>query len=259
MACNGGQMNEKTVHYKKISDVPDAVWQKLAPKKIYFGHQSVGYNVLGGLSAVLKTNPQIQLSIAETYDPENYKTGTIAHSQNGYNGNPQSKLDMFAFIAKSGGAEKADIMFFKFCYVDFNHQTDVKALFEKYKTTFANLKAKYPQTTFVHWTVPLTALQGGAKAWVKERLGRPLGGIEENIKRHEFNEMLRATYLGKEPVFDIAALESTFPDGRRATFEANGQTYYYLVPAYTHDGGHLNETAGKMIAEQLLLSIAGTL
>lgn len=252
-------MNEPAAPYRNISDVPDAVWQKLSHKSIYFGHQSVGYNILDGLSAVLKANQQIKISIQETYDPEKYTSGTISHSRIGYNGDPQSKLNMFAFFAKSGAAEKADIMIFKFCYVDFNEKTDVKSLFESYKTTFENLKTKYPQTTFIHWTVPLTTLQGGAKATVKKMLGRPLGGVDENIKRHQFNEMLRTTYAGKEPLFDLAAIESTLPDGRRATFEANGQTYYCLVPDYTSDGGHLNENAGKIVAEQMLLSIAETL
>jgi hypothetical protein len=259
IACNGGSMNDNVAHYEKLSDVPDVVWQKLSTKKIYFGHQSVGYNILDGVRAVLKENPQIKMAIEETYDPEAYSAGSIAHSQIGYNGNPKSKLDMFAFIAKSGGAEKADILFFKFCYVDFDAETDVKTLFEAYKKTFEQLKSKYPQTTFVHLTVPLTSLQTGPKVWIKKIIGRPVGGTMENIKRHEFNEMLRATYAGKQPLLDIATIESTFPDGRRATFESNGKTYYSLVPAYTHDGGHLNETGRKIVAERLLLALAGTL
>lgn len=259
IVCNGGQMNQEAVQYKKISDVPESVWLKLGTKKIYFGHQSVGYNIVNGIQSILKEYPQIRLSIVEANDPGTYKEGIIAHSRIGYNGDPKSKLDMFAFIAKSGGAEAADVMFFKFCYVDFEQKTNVPAMFEAYQKTFEKLKSNYPDTTFVHMTVPLTTLQEGPKVWVKKAIGRPLGGMLENIKRHEFNELLRTTYQGREPIVDIAAIESTFVDGRRATFDYEGQTYYHLVPAFTYDSGHLNETGAKMVAEQLLLTLAGTL
>jgi len=43
----------------------------------------------------------------------------------------------------------------------------------------------------------------------------------------------------KEPLFDLAAIESTAPDGTRASFMKDGKTYYQMVSDYTHDGGHL--------------------
>jgi hypothetical protein len=48
-------------------------------------------------------------------------------------------------------------------------------------------------------------------------------------------------------------MESTFPDGTRETFSSDEKTYYALVPEYTYDDGHLNETGRKKAAEQLLL------
>lgn len=258
VACNGGQMEDKTVRYEKLSDVPETVWREIAGKKIYFGHQSVGYNILNGVRQVLQQNPQIPLTIEETYDPDNFKSGTIAQSQIGYNGNPKSKLDMFAYFTKAAGSDRADIMFFKFCYLDINKNTDVEAVFNDYKEKYAQLERQYPETTFIHLTVPLTTIQTGVKAMIKKVVGRPLGGVDDNIKRCEFNELLRATYAGKKPLLDIAALESTFPDGQRASFEANGKTYYHLVPEYTSDGSHLNAKASRMVAEKLLLTIAGS-
>jgi lysophospholipase L1-like esterase len=65
--------------------------------------------------------------------------------------------------------------------------------------------------------------------------------------------LLRKNYEGKEPVFDLARIESTRPDGTRETFTQDGKTYYALVPAYTKDGGHLNKLGRKKVAEQLLL------
>ena len=259
IACNGGEMEHKAVKFSNLNEVPDSIWEKMADQKLYFGHQSVGYNILNGIETIVKNNPQIRLGIKETYDPDEFEKGTISHSRIGYNSDPVSKLDMFYFIAKSGGAEKADIMFFKFCYVDFDRNTDVNDLFQKYRTTFQKLKTKYPETKFIHLTAPLKTIQDGPRAWVKNLIGRTLGGTIENAKRNDFNEMIRKTYSAKEPVFDIAAIESTYPDGRRATFEMEGKTYYHLVPAYTNDGGHLNENGRKIVAEQLLLTIAETL
>ena len=37
----------------KFSDVPQTKWDSLSGKKIYFGHQSVGSNILDGLRIVL--------------------------------------------------------------------------------------------------------------------------------------------------------------------------------------------------------------
>lgn len=258
IGCSGGKMSDQSVavKYEKISNVPDAAWQKLSAKRIFFGHQSVGYNIVAGLQDIVNENSKISLGFKETFDPNSYEPGVISHYRIGYNEDPRSKLDMFAFLARAGGAEKADIMFFKFCYVDFNSATDVQFLFDSYKAAFKELKTQFPNTTFIHCTVPLTTIQTGPKAWIKGVLGRPAAGIVENAKRHDFNEMLRQTYSGKEPVFDIAAAESTFLDGKRAVYEFNGSQYYYLIPDYASDGAHLNEQGRKVVATKLLLLLA---
>ena len=76
---------------------------------------------------------------------------------------------------------------------------------------------------------------------------------DDNIKRNEYNEMIIKKYEGKEPVFDIAKIQSTFPDGTRCSFSKDGKTYYSMVPEYTNDGGHLNEIGRKKVAEQFLI------
>ena len=70
---------------------------------------------------------------------------------------------------------------------------------------------------------------------------------------HIYKEMLEQ----KKPLFDLAAIESTAPDGTRASFVRDGKTYYQMVSDYTHDGGHLNELGQKRVAEQLLVFLAG--
>ena len=61
----------------------------------------------------------------------------------------------------------------------------------------------------------------------------PSTGLE--YKAEQFNELLIKEYDGKEPVFDLAEIESTRPDGRRETFTKDGKTYYSLIPDYTYD------------------------
>ncbi len=40
-----------------IKGVPAETWQKLSQKKIYFGHQSVGNNIIDGIKDIMKENP----------------------------------------------------------------------------------------------------------------------------------------------------------------------------------------------------------
>jgi hypothetical protein len=222
--------------------------EKLSRQRIFFGHQSVGGNLLDGVKQV---SPGLR--IVEVKAPtEPVAPGTIAHAMVGENLKPESKIADFERLMDGGLAKGADVAFFKFCYIDINGGTDTRALFEKYRAAMEGLKARHPGTTFVHVTVPLTTVQRGAKAWVKELLGRPVWGLTENVQRETFNQLLRKTYGGKEPLFDLAALESTAPDGSAETYELNGQTWPAMVPAYSDDGGHLNAAGQARMAREFL-------
>jgi hypothetical protein len=77
-----------------------------------------------------------------------------------------------------------------------------------------------------------------------------------NIKREQFNTMLRDTYRGK-PVFDLAAFESTYPDGSRESSVHDGRECYAMVPLYATEGGdHLNAFGRKLAARRLLHVLA---
>ncbi|UCF83602.1 MAG: hypothetical protein JSV50_20955, partial [Desulfobacteraceae bacterium] len=152
---------------------------------------------------------------------------------------------------------------FKFCYVDVTKRTDVMKVFGDYQNTMSLLKETFPKTIFAHLTVPLTCKEAGIKGWVrkgknliKKVIGKTVFNYFDNIKREQFNEMVRQEYDGKEPVFDLAKIESTFYDGKRSSFTKDGETYYSLVSEYTHDGGHLNEKGRRIVAEQLLILLA---
>lgn len=262
--CNGGKMPEKTTHSPSIKDITDSAWKKLSEKTIYFGHQSVGFNIIDGIKDVMKENPQIRLNIVETNDPSEFNTHLFAHSKVGKNMDPKSKIDAFANFMEKGIGEKTDIAFFKFCYVDITAGTDIDKVFDDYKSTMARLKGIFPEMRFIHTTVPITFKPTGIKGWIrkgknliKKIIGRPVFDYLDNVNRNRFNEMVRKEYNGKEPIFDLAKIESTFPNGTRSSFIKDGKTYYSLVSDYTHDGGHLNEKGRKIIAEQLLIFLAG--
>jgi len=255
-SCSGGNMPEQKITLPSIKDVPASSWEKLAHKKIYFGHQSVGNNIMNGIKDLMTEYPQISLNIVETSNQAEFKLGIFAHSKVGKNMDPISKINGFESYMKNGLGGRADKAFFKFCYIDINPKTHVEQLFSEYKSTMSQLKLNYPKTEFIHVTIPLKVVQAGPRAWIKKLMGRPIGGYEDNIKRNQFNNLLRTAYREKEPVFDLALVESTYSNGSRQKFQLSGSTYYALIPEYSHDGRHLNEVGRKKVAEQLLISLA---
>jgi len=259
IGCNGGKMEEKQVPYSSIKDTPSSAWEKLAQKKIYFGHQSVGNNIFEGIRDVMKENPQIKLNIIETNNSSDFKKPLFAHSKVGKNHDPISKINAFSTLMKKEIGNISNIAFFKFCFVDVDAGTDVQTLFADYKSTMTKLIKEYPKTTFLHFTVPLLRKEKTSfKSKIKALLGKKdsFFANENNIVRNNFNQLLINEYEGKSPVFDLAKIESTYPDGTSESFTADGKTYYSLVPEYTEDGGHLNQTGRKIAAEQLLILLS---
>ena len=257
ISCSGGKMDTTNkVTFPTIKDVPAEAWQKLSQKRIYFGHQSVGQNILDGIREIMKENPQVKLNIKETSDPNDFNAPVFAHTPVGKNMDPVSKCDDFADNMTQVLKQKVDIAFFKFCYIDILNTTDVNQVFTAYKHTIERAKKSSPNTMIIHVTAPLRVVQTGLKVWTKKVIGRPIGGYDDNIKREQFNTLLRKEYSGKEPIFDLAGIESIFPDGTRSTFKKDGKEYPALVPAYTNDGGHLNESGRKKVAEQFLILLA---
>lgn len=238
-----------------LKDITDEKWEKLAGKVILFGHQSVGDNIIEGMKELIAENPRIKLLITEI-KVSDLKGPIFAHFKIGKNEDPKSKIEDFAETLEKGLGSRVDIAFMKLCFVDVRYDTNVKDIFANYRDTAIKLKGKYPKVVFVHVTAPLTTIQMGAKVWIKKIIGRPIGGYEDNMKRQEFNDLLRGEYAGKEPLFDLAAVESTYPDGKRELFTKEGKSYPSLVPLFTDDGGHLNKTGRKIVAEQILILLA---
>lgn len=209
--------------------------QRVAHERIFFGHQSVGAQILQGVKE-LSAKEGVPVFIKDEFVPEN--------------GEPLRKLA--AFKAAVGAGSRYDVALVKFCYVDITADTDPAVLFDHYRQAIGELRAKNPHTVFVHATLPLTTVQSGPKAWVKRALGRSPYGTVENVKRDEYNRLLRATYAGREPIFDLARIESTAPDGTLVTVTWEGITVPAMSPAYTTDGGHLNAVGRALAAREFL-------
>lgn len=206
----------------------------LASRRVFFGHQSVGKNLLDGLAGV----PGVRM--VEVGEGAPLAAPALGHALVGRNTEPRTKLADFERLVAAGPAAGADVALMKFCYVDVDASTDVQALFADYQATYARLAAANPRVRLAHVTVPLTVVQRGPKASLKRLLGRPVWGERENAQRHAFNELLRAEYGGKAPLFDLAALEAQHPDGSPERYTLAGRQLPALVPAYSDDGEHLN-------------------
>ncbi|MGB5446670.1 MAG: hypothetical protein WBM99_14335 [Psychromonas sp.] len=230
-------------------------WGVLADNKIFFGHQSVGNNILDGLE-LLAAKCNKKFTLIQTRDADQVNGSVFAHAQIGKNKHPETKLADFKMLMEQGMGQKVDIAFMKLCYVDFQHDTKVDELFVKYGEMLAALGERHPNTKYFAVSVPLTTIQTGPKAWIKKIIGRPVSGIIENKKRQEFNKLLRAEYGANDRLFDIAVIESTLPDGTREKYQLDGQEYYSLYQGYTDDGEHLNEV-GQLRAAQALLDVIG--
>lgn len=260
ISCKGETMPESDATFKGIKDSPPSAWDELAKKRMLFGHQSVGDNIIEGVTDLMKDHPYIRLTIKQTVSPDDLAPGTLAHFPVGKNEAAASKIKDFAAKIRQDLGDEVDVAFFKLCFVDIDSTTDVGKLFQEYRDTMASLKKDYPVVTFVHVTTPLLRKE---KTTIKGLLGKVLGKSggffddSHNIKRNEYNDLIRKNYGGKEPVFDLAAVESTHPDGTKETFNAGGKRYYALAPEYTEDGGHLNTLGRKVVAEQVLLFLAG--
>lgn len=224
-----------------------------AQLRVFFAHQSVGFNLLDAMPALYQDAglaPPVIVESAEAL------TGPrIQHVVIGENGDPLGKLAEFDALLRGGIADTIDVAVFKFCYVDFHEGDDVVPVFEAYRDTMAALEADYPDVTFVYATVPLTT-ERGPLGRLKGRLGRgDRLGPEHNVVRQELNALILAEYGSSGRLLDLAALQSTDASGNRAVRSYEGQEYYSMVTAWSSDPGHLNPTGAAMAASAFLATL----
>lgn len=231
-----------------------AAMQALATRRVYFAHQSVGGNILAGVERLRAAHPAA-LRIVETRDPATVQGPAFVHVLAGRNTDPASKNADFLALLDARPARDGGIALLKYCYLDMRGDSDPAAVFAEYRRTVDAARVRHPDLTIVHVTMPLTTVEGTGKALVKRMMGKTTTR-EIALKRQQYNALLLREYAGREPVFDLAALESTGPGGARAAFRHGGETIFTLAPAYTDDGGHLNATGQQVIAERFVSLLA---
>lgn len=213
----------------------------VAEQRVFFGHMSVGGNILSGLDDVYRASnvaPPALVEIQPGTAPALPAGGVLVHALIGPNSQPLEKLANFDATLRAGLAEQVDVAAVKFCYVDIRWDSDVEELFSRYQGTLARLEADYPEVRFVHMTVPLMTGPSGIRSGVKALVGR-----DDNAARERYNTMMRDAY-GPDRLFDLAALEATEPDGVIRQWE--------LYAGYSSDGGHLNAEGAVHVAAGLV-------
>ena len=239
-----------------LADVDPAALDRLAARRFFFGHQSVGRDLMDGLRRVLAAHPDVGMRVVESAEPHAVEGPALIEARIGRNREPATKAEAFSTILEAGfGKESGAVAMYKYCYVDVLPDTDPDRLFEDYAGRIEALRSAYPELTIVHFTLPLHTAGAGPGEWIRTRLGRPTQ-TRLNHKRNRYNERLRARYGGVDPVFDLALLESTRPDGSRAFTRWRGAEVFMLAPEYTYDGGHLTEEAQDRLAERFLVFLA---
>lgn len=264
MACaaDPSESSEVTLQSSATAAAPAAVFDSaatasaraVAGRRVYFGHQSVGANVVAGLEELLAKQPDLGLKIVMTKEPSVLAGPAFVHFYAGRNEHPDEKNADFIKVLDARPAPDDGIALLKYCYVDVDARTDIQKLFADYQRTVAEVRRKHPDVTIVHVTMPLTTVESANKARIKQLLGKPTVR-DVNAKRNAYNAMLRKAYAG-EPLFDLAALESTHADGRRSFFTAGGDTIYTLAEEFTYDGGHLSGPMQRLAAQRLIEVLA---
>jgi len=247
------------VTLSSIDDVPREYWVRLAEKKVFFGHQSVGYNIIEGIGDIVRKRSYIKLNIVETCDPAEFDVPIFAHSQVGSNTDPVSKIESFTSIMDAGVGNMVDIAFFKFCYVDIMRNSDPQEILDRYIAAIEDMEGRYPESRFLHVTVPIRSVPKGAKANLKQFIKRLIGKagvLDDNKMRLSYNKLLNDAYGEKGSIFDLALTESLRPNGLRCYAAKGPERVYVMAPEYTEDGGHLNTLGREKVAEQLLITLA---
>ncbi|AXE38695.1 hypothetical protein [Acidipropionibacterium virtanenii] len=238
----------------KISSKPGDL-TSFAGRRIFFGHQSVGANIIDGLGSVYPSRATVAPAVIETRTDPGRKGGYLAHAQMGTNGDPIGKLADFESVLNGSMGGAIDVAILKLCYIDVTADTDVEALFKKYTETMARLEAAHPGVTFIYTTVPLTT-ERGWKQTVKSWIGRgDEAGPADNLARQRYNELIRQRYGATGRLFDIAAIEATM-DSSPTSRTRDGRTYYVLHRGLAADPGHLNGLGSRVAAARLVTLVA---
>jgi hypothetical protein len=229
---------------------PDNPLRAIAGRTVYFGHQSVGRDVIAGV-ARLNDEQALGLRIIQTADPSSVAGPAFIHFRAGINRDYASKNAALLRMLQERSQPDGAIVLLKYCYVDLTASADSDAVFAAYSEMVETITFEHPDVTLVHTTIPLTTVESLVSAGAKQFLGRPTFR-EAAVARHRYNALVRAEFGGDQPLFDLARVESTRPDGTLATFKTADAWIETLASENTSDGGHITPECQLTAAAALL-------
>lgn len=229
------------------------LWPAIASRQVIFAHQSVGAQLVSMVEQ-LSEEQGLGLRIVQTARLDAVVAPAFVHFQAGRNQEPATKNAALLDALDSRPVADEAIVILKYCYVDIDHRTDPYRVVDGYRALVGEVRARHPDVTLVHSTIPLTTVEGWMKAAAKRALRRT-PERDAAINRHRYNALIRTIFAG-EPLFDIAAVEATRADGTRSVFSSKGQRVQSLAPDNSADGGHLNAQGRRVVAAALLDAIA---
>ena len=131
----------------RYTDNTEVSWTELSGRRVFFGHQSVGADIVNGLTHLKEETESIDFDVKESRLPVGTKRGILVHARIGQNQSPESKIAEFVEILTGEMGETIDIGMMKLCYVDITADTDIDRLAEHYVDAIAQLRAKRPDLT----------------------------------------------------------------------------------------------------------------
>lgn len=201
---------------------------RLRQRKVFFGHQSVGQNLVDGAKAI--GFPFQSVDSGSAYDKATWGEGKVDT-----NGNPQLKISSFkAFLQAKGIGNAVEVAGFKFCWIDFKSDTDGAALLGKYDDEVKALKAAFPKLAILHMTPPLTTDEP-----------------KLNEVRWKFGRSLLDRYKGDGLVVDLAEVISTKTDGTVCAKKGTPR----LCDEWSSDEGHLNGAGSERAAKAFVVAL----
>lgn len=207
--------------------------ERLRGARIFFGHQSVGQNILDGAEQLGFRFRSV--SAGEEYDGD----VRLGEALLGRNGDGVGKVRAYVDLLDRGGVgRRVDAAGMKLCYSDVEGTTDLEPLKAAYASAVDRLTQAFPHLRLLHVTPPLESDDGPG-----------------NTKRLALGTWLKERYGTRAVVLDLAAVESTSPTG--APCRKNNVPA--LCDALREDHGHLSEGGSRHVAKAFLYAVVKAL
>jgi len=247
-------LDKKSTPLNPLELIP---WDMIRQKKIVFVYRSVGRDILEGIRELGTKYDQSEFNFIKS-DTVTGKLradrGFIMQQWLNMNSSPQDLKKNYEDLLDKIQVKNIDFAMVRFS--PFFGNNNVEENFKKVRIAIEDLKKEFPDTEFLISTFGLTHSKTTLKTWIKKLIGQDdIWEYDSNITVNEFNRHMRETYGNEATFFDLAKIQSTYPNGERSTFTKKGKTYYHMVSEYTHDGTHLSAKGREVIAEQFLTLI----